>query len=430
MACTTASRTARRDSLRDLLQGVRVAGGASRGCRDAVVHAPSACAAHHRRCRSVGVGAACSNATCTRSVALCGIDIAVQCRLAAARSPERRLPLDRGDDVGSCCEVDGRTVTGRVTSLRNPSGNSIEHTATRDHACDFVFRCAMIAQHLSRWAEQWIIYMTTEFGFIKIADRYTTSSSMMPQKRNPDMLELIRGRCGNVYGDLFALMTILKGLPIGYNRDLQEDKRIVFRAYDTVSSCLTMAAAIVSSANFVQGEHRADAGARVPRCDQSRGVFRHQGHPVPHGAPDRRHAGRAAASRRARRRCAAAARSVPGSQSKAHGSHVRRDRERTCTTRSAHGTSSTATAAPAPRGANRSSSSSRSGRSGWGWSDRDCWNDRTSRAPRTPSSRGRLADRGISGWSDASFLPEIPQVGKPPIGMTVCDCKTCRRVCD
>ena len=109
----------------------------------------------------------------------------------------------------------------------------------------------MIAQHLSRWAEQWIIYMTTEFGFIKIADRYTTSSSMMPQKRNPDMLELIRGRCGNVYGDLFALMTILKGLPIGYNRDLQEDKRIVFRAYDTVSSCLTMAAAIVNSANFV-----------------------------------------------------------------------------------------------------------------------------------------------------------------------------------
>ena len=110
----------------------------------------------------------------------------------------------------------------------------------------------MISMHLSRWAEQWIIYMSTEFSFIKIADRYTTSSSMMPQKRNPDMLELIRGRCGNVYGDLFALMTILKGLPIGYNRDLQEDKRIVFRAYDTVSGCLAMAAAIVNSANFIK----------------------------------------------------------------------------------------------------------------------------------------------------------------------------------
>jgi argininosuccinate lyase len=128
--------------------------------------------------------------------------------------------------------------------------SSIEHTATRDIALDFVYACAVCAMHLSRWAEQWIIYMTTEFGFIRIADRYTTSSSMMPQKRNPDMLELIRGRCGNVYGDLFALMTILKGLPIGYNRDLQEDKRIVFRAYDTVSSCLTMAAAIVNSAHF------------------------------------------------------------------------------------------------------------------------------------------------------------------------------------
>src|SRR5207253_4197367 len=131
-----------------------------------------------------------------------------------------------------------------------PPQNSIERTASRDAACDFVYACAMISQHLSRWAEQWIIYMSTEFSFIRIAERYTTGSSMMPQKRNPDMLELIRGRCGNVYGDLFALMTILKGLPIGYNRDLQEDKRIVFRAYDTVSSCLTMAAAIVNSASY------------------------------------------------------------------------------------------------------------------------------------------------------------------------------------
>jgi argininosuccinate lyase len=128
--------------------------------------------------------------------------------------------------------------------------SSIELTASRDVALDFLYACAVVSMHLSRWAEQWIIYMSTEFQFIKIADRYTTSSSMMPQKRNPDMLELIRGRCGNVYGDLVALMTILKGLPIGYNRDLQEDKRIVFRAYDTVSQCLTMATAIVNSASY------------------------------------------------------------------------------------------------------------------------------------------------------------------------------------
>jgi len=175
-----------------------------------------------------------------------------------------RMPLGSGAIAGSSLAIDTEeTLSALNTALRPPgereacysgfSGvaiNSIFETASRDDACQFVFHCAMIAQHLSRWAEQWIIYMTTEFGFIKIADRYTTSSSMMPQKRNPDMLELIRGRCGNVYGDLFALMTILKGLPIGYNRDLQEDKRIVFRAYDTVSSCLTMAAAIVNSASF------------------------------------------------------------------------------------------------------------------------------------------------------------------------------------
>jgi argininosuccinate lyase len=158
-------------------------------------------------------------------------------------------PLGSGAIAGTSLPLDPTWVRDEL-GFDYPSQSSIAHTATRDQACDLLYSCAMISQHLSRWAEQWIIYMSTEFSFLKIADRYTTSSSMMPQKRNPDMLELIRGRCGNVYGDLFALMTILKGLPIGYNRDLQEDKRIVFRAYDMVSSCLTMAAAIVNSASY------------------------------------------------------------------------------------------------------------------------------------------------------------------------------------
>ncbi len=136
--------------------------------------------------------------------------------------------------------------------------NSIERTASRDAATDFVYSCAMIAMHLSRWAEQWIIYATTEFSFITLDSRYTTGSSMMPQKRNPDMLELIRGRCGNVYGHLVALLTILKGLPIGYNRDLQEDKRHVFAAYDTVCDCLEMATRIVSTTKF--NEEKIKAG--------------------------------------------------------------------------------------------------------------------------------------------------------------------------
>jgi argininosuccinate lyase len=160
-------------------------------------------------------------------------------------------PLGSGAIAGTSLPLDpGETA--KILGMYGGPQNSIAETANRDLAVEFLFHLSMISMHLSRWAEQWIIYMSTEFSFIKIADKYTTSSSMMPQKRNPDMLELIRGRCGNVYGDLFALMTILKGLPIGYNRDLQEDKRIVFRAFDTVSSCLAMATAIVESANFVK----------------------------------------------------------------------------------------------------------------------------------------------------------------------------------
>ena len=210
----------------------------------------------------------CAGAECLAWVNMLNCD---RLRLNSARKLiSLEIPLGSGAIAGSSLPIQTRITSDllighragavkfygdrydRYGYFQESPGSSIERTATRDQACDFLFCCAMISQHLSRWAEQWIIYMTTEFSFIKIADEFTTGSSMMPQKRNPDMLELIRGRCGNVYGDLFALMTILKGLPIGYNRDLQEDKRIVFRAYDSVSSCLTMAAAIVNSANFVK----------------------------------------------------------------------------------------------------------------------------------------------------------------------------------
>jgi argininosuccinate lyase len=160
-------------------------------------------------------------------------------------------PLGSGAIAGSSLPLDA-AETSKILGFLMPPHNSIEATASRDLAVEFVFALAMISMHLSRWAEQWIMYMSTEFSFIRIADKYTTGSSMMPQKKNPDMMELIRGRCGLVYGDLMALLTILKGLPIGYNRDLQEDKRIVFRCYDTVSACLAMAAAIVSTASYIK----------------------------------------------------------------------------------------------------------------------------------------------------------------------------------
>jgi len=165
-------------------------------------------------------------------------------------------PLGSGAIAGSSLPLD-RELTGKLLIdqglARSPwpgSQSSIDATAGRDAAVDLVYSCAMLAMTLSRWAEQWIIYLSTEFSFLQIADRYTTGSSMMPQKRNPDMLELIRGRCGNVYGSLVALLTILKGLPIGYNRDLQEDKRHVFAAFDTVKASLVMATAIAASAEF------------------------------------------------------------------------------------------------------------------------------------------------------------------------------------
>lgn len=128
--------------------------------------------------------------------------------------------------------------------------NSIDAVADRDFCAEFIFDCSLIAAHLSRLSEDWIIYASNEFDFIRIDDRYCTSSSMMPQKRNPDMLELIRGKTGSVYGSLVAILTILKGLPSTYNRDLQEDKIHVFKAADTVNACLDMAAAIVANTAF------------------------------------------------------------------------------------------------------------------------------------------------------------------------------------
>ncbi|MGE3108254.1 MAG: argininosuccinate lyase [Phycisphaerales bacterium] len=172
-------------------------------------------------------------------------DLADLARLARADAS----PLGSGAAAGSVLPLD-RARTAAALGFTEVSSNSIEATASRDDALDAMYVMSRIAMHLSRWAEQWIIYCTTEFGFVRLDERYTTGSSMMPQKRNPDMLELIRGRCGNVYGHFVALLTICKGLPIAYNRDLQEDKRHIFAAFDMTRDCLEMTARIVASATF------------------------------------------------------------------------------------------------------------------------------------------------------------------------------------
>ena len=159
-------------------------------------------------------------------------------------------PLGSGAIAGSTLPID-RDQTARDLGFAGFSRNSIDGVSDRDFAAEFIFDCAMIAMHLSRLAEDWIIYCSTEFGFIRIGDAFCTSSSMMPQKRNPDALELIRGKTASVYGSLMAVLSLLKALPSGYNRDLQEDKVHVFSCRDTVEACLGMAAAVVANTRFV-----------------------------------------------------------------------------------------------------------------------------------------------------------------------------------
>lgn len=123
-------------------------------------------------------------------------------------------------------------------------------SATGIFCAEFIFDYALVEMHLSRLAEDWIIYSSSEFGFVRIDDSFCTSSSMMPQKKNPDVLELIRAKTASVYGSLMAVLTILKAQPSGYNRDLQEDKIHIFNAADTAAGSLDMVTAVVEHSQF------------------------------------------------------------------------------------------------------------------------------------------------------------------------------------
>lgn len=170
-------------------------------------------------------------------------------RLADCRERTNISPLGSGAVGGSTLSID-RLQVARQLGMNGITANSLDSISDRDFVVEFAFALSMIAMHLSRWAEQWILYSSTEFDFIRIADQFTTGSSMMPQKRNPDMLELIRGRTGGVYGQLVALLTMLKGQPLAYNRDMQEDKRWLFAGFDSVELSLQIAAPMVKSATL------------------------------------------------------------------------------------------------------------------------------------------------------------------------------------
>ncbi|MCE5277616.1 MAG: argininosuccinate lyase [Planctomycetaceae bacterium] len=170
-------------------------------------------------------------------------------RLADARVRIDVCPLGSGAVAGTSLPLN-RARTAELLGFAAVSRNSIDATSDRDFLAELCFDCALLAVHLSRWAEDWIVYSTTEFGFITLADAYCTSSSMMPQKKNADTLELIRGKAATAIGNLAGMLTLLKGLPLAYNRDLQDDKRFAFASVAAMKQALAVAAGVVSTTTF------------------------------------------------------------------------------------------------------------------------------------------------------------------------------------
>ena len=165
-------------------------------------------------------------------------------RLADCRKRVNVLPLGAAALAGTSLPINRDSVA-RQLGFDQVACNSLDVSSDRDFVLEYVFDLSLIALHLSGWAEEWILWSTTEFGFLYLPDTFCTGSSIMPHKKNPDVLELIRGKTGRVIGRLQQLLVLVKGLPLAYNRDLQEDKLALFDAHDTVAASLELAAALV-----------------------------------------------------------------------------------------------------------------------------------------------------------------------------------------
>ncbi|RUL83408.1 argininosuccinate lyase [Tautonia sociabilis] len=170
-------------------------------------------------------------------------------RLADCRRRLNVLPLGAAALAGTTLPIDRESVA-RELGFDSVAANSLDVSSDRDFLAETLFCLTLVAEHLSGWAEEWILWSTQEFGFLLLPDSVCTGSSIMPQKKNPDVLELIRGRTARVVGALQTVLVLIKGLPLAYNRDLQEDKLPLFDAVDTVSSCLELAAVVVSGAEL------------------------------------------------------------------------------------------------------------------------------------------------------------------------------------
>ena len=170
-------------------------------------------------------------------------------RFADAYKRVNILPLGAAALAGSGFALD-RAFVARTLGFDGVAANSMDAVADRDYLLEFLSAAAVLGMHLSRMAEDMILWVSREFGFAEIGDAFCTGSSLMPNKKNPDVLELIRGKCGRLYGNLVALLTVMKGLPMTYNRDMQEDKEPGFDSADTVLACLRMLAALTPTIRF------------------------------------------------------------------------------------------------------------------------------------------------------------------------------------
>ncbi|HEY8346130.1 MAG TPA: argininosuccinate lyase [Symbiobacteriaceae bacterium] len=172
-----------------------------------------------------------------------------QGRLADCLRRADVCPLGAGAMAGTTFPID-REFTARELGFRAVYPNSIDAVSDRDFIVEFLAAIAICQMHLSRLCEELVIWSSTEFGFVEMDDAYATGSSIMPQKKNPDVAELVRGKTGRVYGDLMAVLTVLKGLPLAYHTDLQEDKERLFDAVDTLKACLQVTSGMLATLKF------------------------------------------------------------------------------------------------------------------------------------------------------------------------------------
>ena len=178
-------------------------------------------------------------------------------RLADARKRMNVLPLGSGALAGSGFDID-RSAVAKALSFENVTRNSLDGVSDRDFAVEFTGCASLIMVHLSRIAEDLILYCSSEFGFVSLSDAVSSGSSLMPQKKNPDALELLRGKAGRVFGHQMSLLAMLKGLPLAYNKDMQEDKEAIFDTVDTIAICLKTASIVLD--NLTVNESRTARG--------------------------------------------------------------------------------------------------------------------------------------------------------------------------